>query len=136
MGKVYVSADWHGCLNPAQKVLDFLQPDDKLYFLGDAIDRGSDGYKIMTKLLNDPRVMYLMGNHEAMMLEAIEHMITYGLEDYQYCGMDDIWLYGNGGMKTFEDMNYGKGINLPKLYKDIKNMPVYAIFSQIKKIML
>lgn len=137
MGRVFVSADWHGCLDPAQKVLDFLQPDDKLYFLGDAIDRGPHGYKIMTKLLNDPRVEYLMGNHEAMMLEAIEHMITYGLNDYQFYGMDDNWLYGNGGIKTFEDMNCGIGIDLPKLYKNIKNMPTYAILTlKDKKIIL
>ena len=61
MGKVYASSDWHGCLAPAQKVLDFLQPDDKLYFLGDAIDRGDHGYQIMTKLLNDPRGRYELG---------------------------------------------------------------------------
>lgn len=137
MGRVFASSDWHGCGTVANKVLDFLKPDDKLYFLGDAIDRGPDGFKIMTKLLNDPRITYMMGNHESMMLEAIEHMIIYGLEEYQYCGMDNIWLYGNGGIKTFEDMNYGKGINLPKLYKNIKNMPVYVILTlKDKKVIL
>ena len=123
MGKVYASSDWHGCLAPAQKVLDFLQPDDKLYFLGDAIDRGDHGYQIMTKLLNDPRVVYMGGNHEQMMLGAIEHMIKYGIEEFQFLGMDDNWIEGNGGIKTLEDMNWGKGIDLPFLYKKIRLMP-------------
>lgn len=123
MGKVYASSDWHGNGELAIKVLNYLQPDDKLYFLGDAIDRGPHGYQIMTQLLKDERVIYMMGNHEQMMLEAIQHMIKYGLEDYSYSGIDNIWLYGNGGIKTFEDMNYGRGINLIYLYKKIKNMP-------------
>ena len=123
MGKVYASSDWHGCLAPAQKVLDFLQPDDKLYFLGDAIDRGDHGYQIMTKLLNDPRVVYMRGNHEQMMLEAVEHMIKYGIEEFQFLCMDDNWIEGNGGIKTLKDMNWGKGIDLPFLYKKIRLMP-------------
>lgn len=138
MGRVFASADWHGCLAPAQKVLDFLQPDDKLIFLGDAIDRGDHGYQIMTKLLYDPRVTYIMGNHESMMLEAIEHMIRYGIEDYSYSGLDDIWIYGNGGEKTLKDMRWGKGVNLPCLYKKIKEMPFICDYTSKdgKKIIL
>ena len=83
MGRVFASSDWHGCLDPAQKVLDFLQPDDKLYFIGDAIDRGPHGYQIMTKLLYDPRVIYIKGNHEEMMLEAtLEHQKEDSYEDF------------------------------------------------------
>ena len=123
MGKVYASGDWHGCLVPAQKVLDFLQPDDKLYFLGDAIDRGDHGYQIMTKLLNDSRVVYIRGNHEQMMLEAVEDMIKYGIEEFQFSCMNDNWIEVNGGIKTLEDMNWGKGIDLPFLYKKIQLMP-------------
>ena len=119
MGRVFASSDWHGCGTVANKVLDFLKPDDKLYFLGDAIDRGPDGFKIMTKLLNDPRVTYMMGNHELMMLEALMYIM--GLKNKK--GSDDLWLYDNGGEATFKDMDYGIGLDLIKLCHQIKNMP-------------
>ena len=90
MGKVYASSDWHGNGELAIKVLNYLQPDDKLYFLGDAIDRGPHGYQIMTQLLEDKRVIYMLGNHEQMMLEAIQHMIKYGLDNgYTFRAIDD-----------------------------------------------
>lgn len=127
MGKVYASADWHGCLGPARKILNYLQPDDKLYFLGDAIDRGNHGFQIMTHLLDDPRVIYMKGNHEEMMLEAIDHMLKYGDEYDTY--MDDNWLYGNGGIKTYEDMDYGEGVNLGLLYSKLKKMPSLSIYT-------
>lgn len=124
MGRIFASSDWHGCLDPAKKVLDFLQPDDKLYFLGDAIDRGDHGFQIMTHLLNDDRVVYMLGNHEQMMLEAVKHMIQYKDEYFiAYSHMDNNWIYGNGGSKTLEDMHYGEGIDLEYLYKRIKEMP-------------
>ena len=43
MRKVYASSDWHGCGYQANKILNYLQPEDKLYFLGDATDRGLQG---------------------------------------------------------------------------------------------
>ena len=139
MGRVFASSDWHGCGTVANKILDFLKPDDKLYFLGDAIDRGPDGFKIMTKLLNDDRVVYIKGNHEEMMFKTIEHMIQYGIEEFlfQGNGEDDIWIYGNGGETTLNDMNWGKNINLIKLYHQIKNIPFISQYvSKDKKIII
>ena len=71
----YVTTDWHGRADIADKVLEYLKEDDELYFLGDAIDRGPDGLYIMEKLLQDPRVTYLKGNHEDMFVDAISDYI-------------------------------------------------------------
>ena len=97
MGKVYASADWHGC-EVARKVFDFLQPDDKLYFLGDAIDRGPIGAELMEDLLTDNRVIYLKGNHE-------QFFIQYMLNIYKtnhVGGENGLWYYQNGGEHTVD----------------------------------
>ena len=50
MGRIYASSDWHGCSGPAMKLLSSLKEDDKLYYLGDSVDRGSDGLALFNLL--------------------------------------------------------------------------------------
>ena len=108
---VYASSDWHGCLDPAQKVLDFLKPDDTLYFLGDAADRGPDGVKIISLLMDDPRVIMIKGNHDELMQLGIEQVIYDEAEikgepiPFNDPKVDISWWQGaNGGSSTFEDL--------------------------------
>lgn len=54
-----------------------LRPDDKLYILGDIIDRGKDGIGIMLDLMKMGNVTMLLGNHELMMLNAIQSNATW-----------------------------------------------------------
>lgn len=128
MGKVYASCDWHGNLDVARQILNYLQPDDKLYFVGDAIDRGPHGFQIMTHLLDDPRVIYMAGNHEMMMLDAIENMLEIGIDDYRP-GDNPLWMYSNGGYETFKDMNYGLDVDLSTLRFKLNNMPYLCMYT-------
>lgn len=80
MGRVFACSDIHGQRGLWDQIKAFLQQDDKLYFLGDAIDRGPDGYNIMKELLSDSRVTYIKGNHELMMEEAIREFTRNGGE--------------------------------------------------------
>lgn len=95
----YALSDIHGCLNLFNAVMDTLGPDDKLYFLGDAIDRGSSGWEIMKKLLDDPRVVYLKGNHEDMFLQCWGNYNSHPIEDVGYDDATWLW-YQNGGYNT------------------------------------
>lgn len=90
MGKVYASADWHGNLALAQRVLVYMKPEDTLYYLGDAIDRGTDGPTVLQILLDDPRVRFIKGNHEHMMCDYYDGRGLY---------RDGIW-FRNGGDVT------------------------------------
>lgn len=65
----YCCTDLHSCYNLWKQMKDFLQPDDEVYFLGDAADRGPDGLKVMFDLLEDKRVTFLLGNHEQFIIE-------------------------------------------------------------------
>lgn len=75
MGQIYASSDWHGCGAVAKKVLNYLKPDDTLYFLGDATDRGEDGIAILDALINRPNTFYIKGNHDQMFEDCIPYMI-------------------------------------------------------------
>ena len=67
---VWVTTDLHGNYNLWEQIKAFLQEDDTLIFLGDAIDRGDRGFEIFMEMLNDERVCYIRGNHEEMMADA------------------------------------------------------------------
>ncbi len=68
---IYVTSDIHGY--SLEKFKDFLKKagftdSDYLYILGDVIDRGPDGVKILRWMMQQPNVELLLGNHEAMLL--------------------------------------------------------------------
>ena len=98
-GRYLATADWHGCGKVGFEVLDSLGPNDKLFYLGDCIDRGSNGVELFDALWEDPRVIMLRGNHEDMMRRAIPDLLE-GRET------DDVelWLYYNGGIKTWNKL--------------------------------
>ena len=62
MGKVFAISDLHGMYDLWKQVQETLQSDDILYMLGDAADRGPDGWKIIKEALGDPRVRYAHGH--------------------------------------------------------------------------
>lgn len=68
---IYAVSDLHGY--PLEGLLSLLSKagfcdDDFLFVLGDVIDRGEDGIKILEYLLDKPNIQFILGNHEAMML--------------------------------------------------------------------
>lgn len=113
----YVATDWHGRADVADKILEYLKPEDELYFLGDAIDRGPDGVYIVNKLLQDPRITYLKGNHEDMLADVIFDYAE-GRAGY----MTQHWL-GEGGQPTWKDLVKMPDATLWRLRNKIINMP-------------
>lgn len=100
MSRVFACSDLHGQWDLWQQIKEFLHPDDVLYFLGDAIDRGEKGYEIMKELMSDSRVIYLKGNHEQMMEDALQE---YQENGGQWYGEEyDLWAW-NGCYPTIEE---------------------------------
>lgn len=67
---VYCCSDLHGCYHLWKQIQAFLKPKDKLFFLGDAIDRQPHGLTILKEMMNDSRVTCLLGNHEDILFGA------------------------------------------------------------------
>jgi len=73
MGYTYVISDIHGQRSFFESILSQinLQSDDKLYVLGDVIDRGAHGLEILRYIMEMPNAKMILGNHEYMMLNAL-----------------------------------------------------------------
>lgn len=125
MGKTYASADWHGS-EVGFKVLNFLKPDDTLYFIGDVVDRETKGADLLDILMDRPNTHFIKGNHEDMMSFCLPYIIKDMqeldcLEPEKY--PNDIWFY-NGGWKTIEGGLLSRSCERLNEYKKfIDNLP-------------
>lgn len=88
----YACSDLHGMLHFYKTIKEKLEPEDVVYFLGDAGDRGPHSWETIKAILNDPQFIYIKGNHEDMLVNAMGH------------GYGSAWalLRSNGGKKTCE----------------------------------
>lgn len=95
-------SDLHGRLDLFEKGLEVIKPEDTVYFLGDAADRGADGWTIIKRILNDSRFIYLKGNHEDLLVKAIGNITINSFNDdvYYWDRNMDLWFY-NGGEPTY-----------------------------------
>ena len=98
---IYAASDLHGYYDLFMKGLDRIgfSDTDYLYVIGDAIDRGPDGIKLLKLIQKNKNMDLLLGNHELMMLYSVHSggkPICDGIEA-------DIWLGYNGGKVTLHD---------------------------------
>ena len=89
----YVIGDIHGEIDELKTIIEKINYDpteDKLIFVGDYVDRGSNSFQVYKyiKQLDNNKNIFLKGNHEEMMIDAVlnENKI-------------ELW-YHNGGQKT------------------------------------
>ena len=97
----YVVSDLHGQYEAFEAGLKKIEFNDKdeLYVIGDAIDRGSGGIKILQHVKQEKNMDLIIGNHEFMMLNAVD---PNGKPECN--GQNDVlWLYYNGGNATFAE---------------------------------
>ncbi len=108
---IYVCSDLHGQFELYKMMLSQIKEGEKLYILGDVIDRGSDGIKILQDILqNKDKIELFVGNHELMMMQAL--FSNNEIEKQN-------WIReSNGGRKTQEDF-----LKLfPEEQENIKNL--------------
>ena len=129
---IYAVSDIHGCYDKYRKLLKKINfdSDDTLYVLGDVIDRGPDGFKIMLDMAQRPNVINLMGNHEAMALDALSRMLNAAEKNGEIALSEDdadaveLWFY-NGGEFSLADF---LGLNEKQeqtVWEYMSNMPLY-----------
>lgn len=116
---VFAVSDLHGCWEQWNEIRKFLKDNDKLFILGDCIDRQSGGLAILEEALADPRCTILCGNHEDMMAEALSNEILYDESDYW------TWRwFSNGGNVTFDEwQEAGRDFKWIRILKDL---PLWA----------
>ncbi len=103
---IYVMSDIHGCHEKYQKMLKkiCLGEEDLLYILGDVVDRGTAGMKVVLDIAERENVILLRGNHDHQAAALLSHL--YMLED-EKCSKELLEVYKgwvlDGGDKTLSE---------------------------------
>ena len=108
MNKIFAIGDIHGRLDKLLSLMGKIPIDpvnDTLVFIGDYIDRGSDGPAVVDYVLGlrkrFSKVICLCGNHESMLLHYLE-------------GIDEAMYVQNGGLATLKAYGISPSDNLKK----------------------
>ena len=91
-------SDLHGCYSQWRQIQSFCKDSDRIFVLGDCIDRGPNSLGTLKSVLNDPRVVLIKGNHEDMFQAVLEEERDFGM--CRECW--DIWAQ-NGGITTYDE---------------------------------
>ena len=106
---VYVMSDIHGQYDMFMDLMEQinLKAKDKLYILGDVIDRGTESMKVLFEMMKHPNILPLIGNHELMAIKCLKYLHEKKMgheKPYTYdLSLDFIeWEY-NGAAPTIEE---------------------------------
>lgn len=119
---IYVMSDIHGNavrFNSIMEQID-LQPEDTLYVLGDVIDRYPDGIRILRLLMSLPNVKMLLGNHEYMMLNALDELDE---KNPKYSHALRLW-YRNGGDITHAYLKHIRKSTREEIFDYLQSLPL------------
>ena len=96
---IYCMSDIHGEYDRFISMLRFIDFSgaDTLYILGDVIDRGHDGIKILECVIKHSNMIMILGNHEEMCLQTLGPRHQFGAKQ--------LWIQ-NGGHSTYQDLVY------------------------------
>jgi calcineurin-like phosphoesterase family protein len=125
MRRTFACSDLHGMMSLYKQIKDFLKPDDIVYFLGDASDRGEENWNTLKKIMMDPQFIYLKGNHEDMLQKTMKDYIVYGEADPYNLTI----LTQNGGHKTFNGWKKEKNKDKILWYQRLKNLPTWLSYT-------
>lgn len=144
--KVFCISDLHGEWDLYIKAIETMEAiaakeEWHCYCLGDVVDRGEEGYKILCNILFDPRFTLLRGNHEELFIDTLEYFSDWG-EDQKHFLCEELrenpeyamsWafpLYAvNGGTPTF--MAWLRNPRaIQGLWKKLRELPLRASYNQ------
>ena len=133
---IYVTSDLHGY--SLEKFKAFLEKigfsdNDLLYILGDVIDRGADGIKILRWIIRQRNVRLIFGNHESMLLsnshlfdgdtaDAIERLTGTRLNNFNN------WVL-NSGQVTLNALSAVRSSEIRYIMDYLREVPFYEALS-------
>jgi|ERR1043165_644191 serine/threonine protein phosphatase 1 len=121
MSRIFAIGDIHGCNNTFKALVEKCAPEktDKIYCLGDYIDRGPDSKAVIDHILSLREQGYtvytLRGNHEQLMMDSVKEVRKY-----------EHWLR-NGGIETLSSFGISIYDEMPELYKNFFNETEFYI---------
>lgn len=101
---IYVCSDIHGKFGKYKRLLEKinLTDNDTLYILGDVVDRGKDGMKILLDIAARENVILVRGNHDDLALLILQRMSEVDASDDKVLAAKmQIWC-AIGGKQTLK----------------------------------
>ena len=116
-------SDIHGQRHLFNQVMNEIGPNDTVYFLGDAIDRGPDGWAIFKQLMNDHRVIFICGNHEDMMIDALR-----AFPHMPWTHAAEVWGW-NGNKPTLEAIRNDNPEVVRSYLNRARDLPIFETYT-------
>lgn len=127
----YAVADLHGRLDLYEQIKAFLKPDDMVYFLGDAGDRGPQPWETIKAIYNDPQFIYIKGNHEDMLTNLMKADLNC-VPNYE-----EFWLVkANGGEGTYKGWLAENEDDRKEWYRRLKHLPTWRTYTNPDNILI
>lgn len=129
---VYVTSDLHGySLEKFKKMLDCVgfTENDFLYILGDVIDRGPDGIRILKWLMSKSNSQLILGNHEAMFI-ACDFLFEEIMEDSiskltgSKLNIYNTWV-SNSAQPTLNALSAMRNVEIKYILEYLRESPLY-----------
>ena len=129
---IYILSDIHGHYETFRKMLEKIRfsDNDFMYVLGDVIDRGPDGIQLIQDIMRRKNMELFLGNHELMMLNAIEYIRKrdkgIARNEHNDLKLDpyELWVHAaNGGEAThraFYKLNRKKQDEMERYLKGLR----------------
>lgn len=139
---LYTMSDLHGCYEKYKQMLDILRfgDDDTLYILGDIVDHGDGGIRILQDMMQHKNIIPFWGNHDYMAYLMLKFLYNLevkrnvsleepSIEEYLlkmegYCCWIEI-----GGKKTFDAF---KVLDRDSQKKVLDYMDTFRFFQEIE----
>ncbi len=120
-GLRYAISDIHGHSKTLNALLNKLNlgVNDRLFFLGDYVDRGPTSKEVLDtliKLVAQGTAVALKGNHEDTFSQSVND-----------AEVEARWITNSGGEATLKSFNVASAADVPRAYRVwMKNLPLFA----------
>lgn len=132
----YAMSDIHGCFDKYKEMLSLIEFTlrDTLYVLGDVIDRGPDGIKILQDMMLRPNVFPLLGNHEftaavclPWLMEEVTDQSLAALDETQIAALSE-WIANGGGVtiRSLKELSQEEREDILEYFQEME------LFAQIR----
>lgn len=128
---IYVTSDIHGRLDRLKRLIKKIElsETDKLYIIGDLVDRGEEPIETIEFVMDHPQIEVIMGNHDEMMLYSLKYKDEVQMERWSRNRCEPTVLGFNKRTKEEQDriLSYIEGLPYYKII-DNKFLLVHAGF--------
>ena len=120
-------SDLHGCYKKYIKMLERIKfsDNDTMYILGDIVDRGKDGIKILSDLMNRKNVVVLRGNHDFVAYTLLSAYLYKDMSEIKKNANDYLLWLTDGGKPTYDSFKELSKDDQIRVLDYLKTFPVY-----------